>query len=204
MTRSAQTDLAGLIGSRICHDLVSPIGAIGNGLELIAMLGPDAANGCEAEMSLISESAAHAAARLRFFRVAFGTSDPEMPISAAEVQRLTREICVAPRPRLDWPLSDALPSTEVQMGFLIYLCFENALPRHSALSLAHRDGRLHGRAEAAPLWLDPALWGVLAGEDPTAALTPARVQFPLLAALARAAGRRIEVEASETELSLTL
>ena len=56
---SDKTDLAALLGSRICHDLISPIGAIGNGLELLMMdpgtHGP--------EMSLISESVGHANAR---------------------------------------------------------------------------------------------------------------------------------------------
>ena len=61
-------DLAALLGSRICHDLISPIGAIGNGLELLMMDGSAAGP----EMALISESVGNANARIRFFRVAYG------------------------------------------------------------------------------------------------------------------------------------
>jgi histidine phosphotransferase ChpT len=67
---SDQPDLAALIGSRICHDLISPIGAIGNGVELLLM----EASGKGPELSLISESVAAANARIRFFRVAFGAA----------------------------------------------------------------------------------------------------------------------------------
>ncbi len=63
------SDLVALIGSRICHDLISPIGAIGNGIELIGLSGA----GAGPEMALISESVTNAQARIRFYyRVAFG------------------------------------------------------------------------------------------------------------------------------------
>lgn len=54
---------AALIGSRICHDLISPIGAINNGLELIEMSAPSLGP----EMALISDSVTSASARIRFF-----------------------------------------------------------------------------------------------------------------------------------------
>ena len=63
-------DLAALIGSRICHDLISPIGAIGNGVELMMMDG----TAKTPELALIAESVANANARIRYFRVAFGSA----------------------------------------------------------------------------------------------------------------------------------
>lgn len=61
-------DIAALVSARICHDLISPIGAIGNGVELL-MLDKAAAS---PEMDLISESVTQASARIRFFRLAYG------------------------------------------------------------------------------------------------------------------------------------
>ena len=58
-------DIAALVGSRICHDLISPIGAIGNGVELIGLTE----NTSSPELALISESVDNANARIRFFRV---------------------------------------------------------------------------------------------------------------------------------------
>ncbi|MEO1362985.1 MAG: hypothetical protein AAFU86_04320 [Pseudomonadota bacterium] len=73
-------NLAALIGSRICHDLISPIGAINNGLELLNMAG--ASDG--PEMELISESVENASARIRFFRMAYGAAS-DQPVGRAEV-----------------------------------------------------------------------------------------------------------------------
>ncbi len=68
-------DLAALVGSRICHDLISPIGAIGNGVELVLL---DAAVGGP-EVTLIADSVSHANARIRFFRIAFGATGADQP-----------------------------------------------------------------------------------------------------------------------------
>ena len=72
----AQTelDLAALISSRICHDLISPIGAINNGLELLGMSGQSLDT---PEMSLINESVQNASARIRFFRIAYGAASEQ-------------------------------------------------------------------------------------------------------------------------------
>ena len=66
-------NIAALIGSRICHDLISPIGAINNGLELLEMTGTSSGP----EMELISESVGNASARIRFFRIAYGAASDQ-------------------------------------------------------------------------------------------------------------------------------
>ncbi|MFH1158171.1 MAG: histidine phosphotransferase family protein, partial [Pseudomonadota bacterium] len=71
--------------SRICHDLVSPVGAIGNGVELMQELGEDA--GDEA-VSLISSSAAQAAIRLKCFRLAYGAAGTDKNIGFREVREV--------------------------------------------------------------------------------------------------------------------
>lgn len=63
-------NLESLIGSRICHDLISPIGAIHNGIELL-MLG-QTKDVPDEEMSLIFDSCRHAENKVKFFRLAFG------------------------------------------------------------------------------------------------------------------------------------
>ncbi|WP_260002496.1 hypothetical protein [Sulfitobacter pontiacus] len=81
------TDLAALIGSRICHDLISPVGAINNGLELFLMSGMN----MSPEVALIDESVRNASARLRFFRVAFGSGDAQ-PVPAQETSGILRDL----------------------------------------------------------------------------------------------------------------
>ena len=67
-------DFAALIGSRICHALISPVGAINNGIELIQMTTPSLGP----EMAMISERLTNASARIRFFRIAFGAAGEQL------------------------------------------------------------------------------------------------------------------------------
>ena len=62
-------DRAALLCSRVCHDIISPVGAINNGLELLEEGGSD-----EDAMRLIKQSAVNASARLQFARIAFGAA----------------------------------------------------------------------------------------------------------------------------------
>lgn len=91
-------DLAALIGSRICHDLISPIGAIGNGVELLAMTGA-----AGPEVALIAESVAAANARIRFFRIAFGAAPADQRIGAPEVRSILDDLSRGGRFRWGWP-----------------------------------------------------------------------------------------------------
>ena len=86
-------DLAALVGSRICHDLVNPLGAIGNGAELLVMedsrLGPLA--------RLIGDSVESATARLRLYRLAFGPPGAER--IGQQFYRLDRQaVSITPAP----------------------------------------------------------------------------------------------------------
>ena len=82
------TELNALIGSRICHDLISPLGAIGNGIELLTMSGMSAAP----EITLISESVDNANARIRFFRIAFGAASADAVTSHSEVTGILADV----------------------------------------------------------------------------------------------------------------
>ena len=65
-------DFASLLCSRLCHDLLSPVGALNNGLELLAdETDPAMRERC---MELLAESARTSAAKLKFFRLAFGAA----------------------------------------------------------------------------------------------------------------------------------
>ena len=96
-------DLAALIASRICHDLISPLGAIGNGVELLAM----EPGGTRPEMALISESVANANARIRFFRICFGQASSDQRIS----WMVTPPAGVRPSPRMTMAPPSGLPAS---------------------------------------------------------------------------------------------
>ena len=65
-------DLASLLCSRLCHDMLSPVGALSNGLELLAdEKDPEMRRRC---FELLEQSARISADKLKFFRLAFGAA----------------------------------------------------------------------------------------------------------------------------------
>ena len=77
-----KTVLAANLSSRICHDLVSPVGAIVNGIDLIREIGT---TGLDQEFSMISQSAERASSLLQFYRLAFGAVGPDSEDIARDV-----------------------------------------------------------------------------------------------------------------------
>jgi histidine phosphotransferase ChpT len=75
-----------LLASRICHDLVSPVGAINNGVEFMEEMGDDAEQRKEA-LGLIQHSASQASAKLMAFRIAYGAGGRDPNIKPEDVQK---------------------------------------------------------------------------------------------------------------------
>ena len=119
-----QDNLAELISARICHDLISPVGAIGNGLELLNELG-----GASPELELVGQSAQSAQAKLKFFRVAFGASAGSM-IGGSEAERVAVDMFTSGR--LSLHISESWGTRErglIKLFYLVLLCVESSLPR---------------------------------------------------------------------------
>lgn len=180
-----------LVASRICHDVISPLGAIGNGLELLTLANPDLP---EAELALIGESVAAAQARLQFFRFAFGSA-ADTPVAGREVVRVLDAMAASGFARCRWEVAEDPPRGLVRCAFLALLCVETALGRGAALRVSVRDGRWSVVGEGPVRHRDPEVWAALAGGDP-GALTAAQVQFMLLPPALAALGRRAEVTES--------
>jgi histidine phosphotransferase ChpT len=197
----ATPDLAALIGSRICHDLISPIGAIGNGVELLLMEGASKSP----EMALIAESVAHANARIRFFRVGFGAAGADQRIGRSEVQSILSDLTRGGRLGIDWHSPTDLSRTEVKLAFLAIMACETAMAFGGRVTV-RQDGDGWTVTGAAPrLRTDPALWARLAGSEDglSGGLGPAQVQFALLPQTARQSGRHVTVVTTDTEVRLT-
>ena len=179
-------NLAALIGSRICHDLISPVGAINNGLELLGMSGAMAGP----ELELISDSVLNANARIRFFRVAFGAAGDQQ-LGRSEVVSVLDDISKAGRLKYQWAPLEGSSRSNVRMCFLASLCLESALPYGGLINVLQADGKWTITGEGRKLNVDEALWGHLDGSDTSAAVTPALVQFAMLPTAAQEADRKI-------------
>lgn len=91
-----------LISARICHDLISPVSAVGNGTELLTAFGVDP----EGEViDLIAEASQTASARLKLFRLAFGSAlGPDgLPVDGATARAVALGALSQGRIVVDWP-----------------------------------------------------------------------------------------------------
>lgn len=192
-------DLAALIASRICHDLISPIGAIGNGVELLAM----EPGGTRPEMTLISESVANASARIRFFRICFGQASSDQRISRSEVASILGDLSRGGRVGYAWTSPTDLSRREVRLVFLLLQCLESALAYGGKVAVTRSEAGWLVQAEASRLKVDPALWEVLTEPRAPAEIGAAQVHFALVPDELSRQGRRLITEIGETTIRLT-
>ncbi len=181
----SNVNLAALIGSRICHDLISPIGAINNGLELLGMSG----NHAGPEIDLITESVENAGARIRFFRIAYGAASIQ-PMGRAEVVSIIRDVTQGGRLTVAYGPMDEQPRWAVRMAFLAIQCLETSLPYGGRIEISCDAGAWKISGHSPKPSADPALWALLEGGQ-SDTLAPAHVQFALLPAVAEDANRKV-------------
>ncbi len=191
--------LAALIGSRICHDLVNPVGAISNGVELLSMapVDPDGP-----EIALVSESVAHAAARLRFFRVAFGVASPNQMLGRSETALILADTFGDSRMNVDWSIAEDQPRILVKVAFLLLQCIETALPRGGDVHVSANGDAWRVEVSSDRLQADAALWSLLDGKALPETLRPAEVQFALAPRAAAGIGRKITARLAESQITL--
>jgi histidine phosphotransferase ChpT len=192
-------DLAALIGSRICHDLISPIGAIGNGVELLMMERTAASP----ELALIAESVANANARIRFFRVAFGAAGGDQRIARGEVVSILADMTRGGRLQVEWISPPELARREVKLAFLLLQCLETAMAYGGKVRIERGENGWLMQGAASRLKVDPALWEVLTDPHPPAEIGAAHVHFALVPEALAAQGKRLVAELTESSVRLS-
>lgn len=192
------TDLTALLGSRICHDLISPLGAISNGVELLMMSGAQPSP----EIALIAESIAAANARIRCFRVAFGAG-ADQSMAPSEILSILQDMTHGGRLQITWAVTSPATRRDVKLAFLGLLCIESAMPWGGQIMVRADKQDWTITAEADRLAIDKPMWGRIMGTVTTDALTAARVQFALFADEARRQGRMTRLSLGDQRISLT-
>jgi histidine phosphotransferase ChpT len=128
-------DLAALLCSRVCHDLISPSGAIVNGLEVLEESNDEETKSFALE--LIKKSARTASARLRFCRIAFGAAgSPNAQIDLGDVENVARDFIEDDKIKLSWNLSSApLPKNRVKLLLNMILVAGQSIPRGGVVAV---------------------------------------------------------------------
>jgi histidine phosphotransferase ChpT len=192
-------ELASLLCSRLCHDMLSPVGALSNGLELLAdEKDPEMRRRC---FELLEQSARASADKLKFFRLAFGAAGGfGENIPTAEPKALI-DALVAGKDRLSvhWQVNaDALPKAAVKTLLNLAQIAIDALVRGGTVEIAaemRNDGgrpvaEIVVRGAGPRIAFDHSVGHALEGRLPVADLSSRTAPAALLAAMAARLGAR--------------
>lgn len=200
-------DLAAMLCSRLCHDMLSPVGALSNGLELLAMENDPEMRANVVQ--LLEQSARISTNKLKFFRLAFGAAggfgdrvDVEEP--KALVEALAQD---KPGITISWALADrnlAKPAVKVLLNFA--QLGVDALVRGGTLDIGaeRRDGacEIVVRAAGPKVAFDDTIGQALDGSLPASQLSSRTAAAHMIAVLAREAGGGLQYARTEGALVL--
>ena len=184
-------DLAALLCSRVCHDLISPVGAIVNGLEVLE----DEATKTFA-LDLIKKSAGTASAKLQFCRIAFGAAGSAgAQIDLGDAEKIARGFLEDEKTKLAWNLPRALmPKNRVKLLLNMLLIAGQAIPRGGQITVDPiGSGDAMGfkvSAAGTNAKIIPATAALLAGETGPDSLDAHRIQPFYAGLLARDCGAK--------------
>jgi histidine phosphotransferase ChpT len=144
-------DLAALLCSRVCHDLISPVGAIVNGLEVLEEDKDEETK--TFALDLIKKSAHQASAKLQFCRLAFGAAGSAgAQIDLGDAEKVARGLLGDDKTKVVWNLPrELLAKNRVKLLLNMLLIGVGAIPRGGSLTIDPADGGNGFRITAAGL-----------------------------------------------------
>jgi histidine phosphotransferase ChpT len=198
-------ELAALISSRICHDVISPVGAIANGLEMLAEEQDESMR--EQTMDLIRKSARQASAKLQFARLAFGAAGSAgAEIDLRDAERVARDFVQGGKHTLSWqgpPVT--LPKNKVKLLLNLLALGVVALPRGGTVNVEIEgegpEVAFRVLAQGEPARLSEQVTGLLVGANGIA-LDAHSIQPYYAHRVATAAGMTVTVETRDKEVEL--
>jgi histidine phosphotransferase ChpT len=199
-------DLTALVCSRVCHDVISPVGAIVNGLEVLADEKDESMK--EVALDLIRKSAAQASARLQFARLAFGAAGSAgAQIDLGDAAEVAKGFLEDDRLKLEWNLPRVLlPKNRVKLLLNLLMIAAAAIPRGGKLKVDPvGEGEAMGFrliAEGPHSRVPPQAEKLLAG-TPEQTLDAHHIQPFYAGMIARAAGLNVAIAPEGEAIVLT-
>jgi histidine phosphotransferase ChpT len=210
-----ELDLVALLSSRLCHDLVGPVGAINNGLEVL--VDESDADMQRQAIELLVHSAGEAARRLKFYRLAYGASGGEgVPIGQQEAREAALGLFEESKISLVWPEQAAPPMPAMGKGAVklllnMIVVGAEALARGGTLAVAlepaDADLRIRVSSVGPGAGLNEETQRLLDGDSSGTELQPRSIQPFFTYRLAADLGSAVSVDVSEVgrvEIAATL
>lgn len=187
-----------LLASRLCHDLISPVSAVNNGVELVEELGPDGLNDA---LDLIGQSAKSASRKLMFLRLAYGAAGSEAGLGWRDLRDAANAFFEGGKVALQWAdCAYSFKTGEPKLVLNMALAAQECLPHGGTLSIAGSDDGALRVSAAGAVMFKPEIAEALAGRTAAESLGPRNIHAYLTACFTRAAGRTLKVEQPSAEL----
>ena len=200
MSELVDIRVIGLLSSHLCHELVNPLGAVNNGIELLMDVGDDMR---DEALSLIESSAQRTAKRLQFYRMAYGMAGVSALGELIAVRDLVNDLLGEGRLSLEWPDEGRNPQLAPGHGRLLRnmaAAAAETLPRGGVLvsGIEQSDAgvRLYVDAKGATARLEESTRPIYFGVVPVESLTPRNVHSYYTVKLA--AGMGVELKADDS------
>ncbi len=187
-------EIAALVSARICHDLINPLSAIGNGIELLGLTSAEGS----AELELLQRSVQSAQARLQFLRIAFGSAkDDTATVDATYLSDLIARLTKGQRHQIFWKIKTETRRSDAQLICLMLLCAMAAMPLGGRLCITHLPDSFAIKAETNRVDLDPQFWQAILQRIAPQEINARTIQFPFLINFLIETGKRADVAESE-------
>jgi histidine phosphotransferase ChpT len=193
-SRLSDLDLAALLCSRVCHDIISPVGAIANGLELMEDPDTDAEMKATA-LDMVRSSAKVATAKLKFCRIAFGASGSAgAQIDMSEAGETAINFVGNEKVKLDWRAPrENRPKQEVKLLLNMLLLAIAGIPRGGHVTVDVENQTFTVRATGERAKLPVPMTDVVLGQADLNAIDARLVQPYYARVLAESAGLNLSM-----------
>jgi histidine phosphotransferase ChpT len=199
-------DLASLLCSRVCHDVIGPVGAIINGLEMLDEEQDAEIRGFALE--LIKKSAGQASARLQYCRLAFGAAGSAgAEIDTSDAASVARDFLGGERTELQWNVPPLrMPKNNVKLILNLCLIAAAAIPRGGVIEVTLRGAEKTARIMVAAKGENAKLAGhlplLLAGTPDHPPASPQDIQAYYAGLVAKAANMILTMAADVDRVTI--
>lgn len=199
-------ELAALLCSRVCHDVISPVGAIVNGLEVLEEEKDESMR--EFAQDLIKKSAKQASARLQFARIAFGAAGSAgAAIDLGDAAQIAKGFIEDDRIRLEMEVPRVLlPKNQVKLLLNLLITATSTIPRggqiRASVTLSGEQGTFDIRASGNSARIPAHVEALLQGDSETGTVDAHAIQPFYTGLIAKAAGMSVSLSIDGTEAKI--
>ncbi len=200
-------ELAALLCSRVCHDVISPVGAIVNGLEVLEDEKDESMR--EFAHDLIRKSARQASARLQFARIAFGAAGSAgAAIDLGDAVVIAKGFIEDDRIKLEMDAPRVLlPKNQVKLLLNLLMTATSTIPRggvvHAKIEITGEQGQFHIRTKGPSARIPTHVEGLLKGESDTGSIDAHAIQPYYAGLIAKAAGMTVSLALDGDEVTIS-